>query len=95
MLTPAIEKMQRERANVARNIEWIKECSKEDEIDERMEMAESMYETETVEELEEASDMIEEMGEVDDTLESVAELDRIMESEEDITFDEMIGLVEL
>ena len=92
MLTNPIERIRIENAKFARNIEYIKETALDDQIDERVEAAESEYYPESIEEMEEAAAMVNRLPEDEDPVEESAEIDRILNAAENITFEEMIGL---
>ena len=94
MLKSSIDSLNESRAKFARNVEYLKETALDDMIDERTEMAESQFVGETMEELQEALEMVNDMTIDSDTevaLES-EEVQRILDAENNITFNEMIGL---
>lgn len=94
MLSGSLETIKMERAKFARDVEYQKEIAFDDYIDERTEIAESLINKETIEELQEAADMVNRLsGEVNMVAEN-AEIERIMNAESDLTFDEMIGIDE-
>lgn len=94
MLSGSLETIKRERAKFARDVEYLKEMAIDDVIDDRTEIAESLINKETIEELKEAADMVQKLsGEVNMVAEN-AEIDMIMNAESNITFDEMIGIEE-
>ena len=92
MMTKTFDDIRREKAKFARNVEYIRETSLDDIIDERVERAQSLFETESVEELEEAASLLNRI-EVDDELavESV-EVQRLLDADENITFNEMADI---
>ena len=92
MLTNPIESIRIENAKFARNIEYIKETALDDQIDERVEAAESDYAPESIEELEEAAAMVNRLPEDEDPVEESAEIDRILNATENITFEEMANI---
>ena len=92
MLTNPIESIRIENAKFARNIEYIKETALDDQIDERVEAAESEYTPESIEELEEAAAMVNKLPSDVDPIEESAEIDRILNAEENITFEEMVNI---
>lgn len=92
MLTNPIESIKLENAKFARDVEYIKETSLDDEIDDRIEVAESQYVGETIEEMEEAAAMVNKMPATESLVEESAEIDRIMNATENLTFEEMVGL---
>ena len=94
MLSGSLETIKRERAKFARDVEYLKEMAIDDVVDDRTEIAESLINKETIEELKEAADMVQKLsGEVNMVAEN-AEIDMIMNAESNITFDEMIGIEE-
>ena len=92
MLEKTYDYMRNQRARFARQVEYVKETAIDDVIDERIERAESMYETETIEELEEAVEMLNKLDIDDETIQESAEIERLLNAEENITFNEMIGI---
>ena len=92
MLTNPIESIRIENAKFARNIEYIKETALDDQIDERVEAAESEYYPESIEEMEEAAAMVNRLPEDEDPVEESAEIDRILSATENITFEEMANI---
>lgn len=92
MLTNSIQALREERAKFVRGVEYIKETAIDDMIDERIERAESEYVRESVDELEEAADMVKRLSPEEDLVAEAAELDRILTAEDNITFNEMIGI---
>ena len=92
MLTNPIESIRIENAKFARNIEYIKETALDDQIDERVEAAESEYYPESIEEMEEAAAMVNRLPEDEDPVEDSAEIDRILNATENITFEEMANI---
>ena len=92
MLTNPIESIRIENAKFARNIEYIKETALDDQIDERVEAAESEYYPESIEEMEEAAAMVNRLPEDEDPVEESAEIDRILNATENITFEEMANI---
>ena len=92
MLTNPIESIRIENAKFARNIEYIKETALDDQIDERVEAAESEYYPESIEEMEEAVAMVNRLPEDEDPVEESAEIDRILNATENITFEEMANI---
>ena len=92
MLTNPIESIRIENAKFARNIEYIKETALDDQIDERLELAESEYYPESIEEMEEAAAMVNRLPEDEDPVEESAEIDRILNATENITFEEMANI---
>ena len=92
MLTNPIESIRIENAKFARNIEYIKETALDDQIDERVEAAESEYYPESIEEMEGAAAMVNRLPEDEDPVEESAEIDRILNATENITFEEMANI---
>ena len=94
MLQSSINTLNENRAKFARDIEYLREMAIDDEVDERMEVAESTIVGETIEELQEALEMVNEMP-VDMTVEMALEseeVQRILDADDNITFNEMVGL---
>lgn len=92
MLTNPIESIKLENAKFARNVEYLKETAIDDVLDDRVEVAESQYVGESIEEMEEASHMVNKMPANENLVEESAEIDRIMNADDNITFEEMINL---
>ena len=92
MLTNPIESIRIENAKFARNVKYIKETALDDQIDERVEAAESDYAPESIEELEEAAAMVNRLPDIVDPIEESAEIDRILSATENITFEEMANI---
>ena len=92
MLTNPIESIKLENAKFARNVEYLKETALDDVLDDRVEVAESQYVGESIEEMEEAAQMVNKMPANENLVEESAEIDRIMNAEDNITFEEMINL---
>lgn len=92
MVANIYESIREERAKFARDTEYLKEAVIEDVIDERLEVAESMYVKESEEELQEAADLVKSISAEPDTVQESAEIERILNAEKNITFDEMAGI---
>lgn len=92
MIAGILDSIKLERAKYCRELEYVREMANEDEIADRMDAAESQYIKETADDYEEAFETAEEIPTDDSDAES-EELQRIMESAEDLTFDQMIGVV--
>ena len=92
MLEKTYDYMRNQRARFAHQVEYVKETAIDDTIDERIERAESMYKTETIEELEEAVGMLNKLDIDDETIQESAEIDRLLNAEDNVTFNEMIGI---
>ena len=92
MVANIIDEIRTERAKFARDTEYIRESVIEDIIDERTEVAESLYVRETAEELQEAADLVNTISGEPDMMQESAEVERILSAEENITFDEMAGI---
>ncbi len=97
MLGDIVDNLRVERAEFARDVEYLKEFTSEDKIDACIESAESLYFKETAEELKEAAEWADriKVETADDKIEDEEEVQRILEATEDITFDEMINLDEI
>lgn len=91
MLVTAIENMKHQRAEFAREIEYLKESVLDDEMDARLTVAEELYVRESVEDYEEAKKELDLISESEETQKN-AEIKRILNADHNITFDEMIGL---
>ena len=92
MFNNVIDSIRMERAKFARETEYIKETAADDIIDDRVEVAEQQYTRETMSELTEAADMLKNMPAEEDPVTEATELDCILNADNNITFDEMIGL---
>lgn len=92
MLTSTIDSIRKENAIFARDVEYIKETAIDDEIDERMESAENVFDRETIYELEEAASMVKRLPSDVDFVAESAEISRILNADSDITFEEMAGI---
>lgn len=94
MLKSSIDSLNESRAKFARNVEYLKETAIDDIVDERTEAAESTLVGETMEELNEALEMVNIMiVDSDDELALESEeIQRILDAEDNISFNEMIGL---
>lgn len=92
MLTQPIDEMRKNTAKFLRDVEYIKETALDDMLDERMEVTESIFESEKMEELIEAAEMVKKLSGEEDIVEESAEVERILNAEEDMTFEEMIGI---
>ena len=92
MLTNSIDSIREEKARFARDVEYIKETFLDDILDQRVEVAESLYVRETMDELEEAADMITKLSSEDDIIAESAEVNRILNADGDISFNEMVGI---
>ena len=93
MLTTTIDNINYNRAKRARELEYAKEAVNEMVIDERTEMAESIFMHETPEDLMEAVEFGKSLTE-DDAVAEATEIERILESDHDMSFEEMCGLDE-
>lgn len=94
MITNTIDSLTRARAERAREIEYLREIAKDDVIDNRLNIAESMYVRETTEDYLEAAELVDSISEDDSGLRDV-ELNRILNAKGDITFNEMAGIEDL
>lgn len=92
MLTNSIDAIREEKARFARDVEYIKETYLDDVLDQRVEVAESLYVRETMDELEEAADMISKLSSEDDIVAESVEVNRILNADGDISFNEMVGI---
>lgn len=92
MLNGVIDSIIKERATFIHEVEFIREMAKEDVIADRVEKAESQYVRETAEDLKEAKQMVLDMPA--DESQDEKEIAKICESTEDMTFDEMIGIID-
>ena len=91
MLISPLENMKRQRAEIAREIEYLKESVLDDELDDRLIVAEEQYVRESVKEYEEAKKELNLISESEDVSKN-KEIDRILNADHNLTFDEMIGL---
>ena len=91
MLISPLENMKHERAERAREIEYLKESVLDDELDSRLTVAEELYVRESVEDFEEAKEELSLISESEDVAKE-QEIERILNADHDLTFDEMIGL---
>ena len=90
MLDNAINSIRKERAALAREIEYMRESMEDDKLAEIMESVEgSDSKAELIEAAAYANSV--DVTEEETAIESV-EIDRILNADHDITFDEMIGL---
>ena len=90
MLDNAINSIRKERAALAREIEYMRESMEDDKLDAIMESVEgSDSKAELIEAAAYANSV--DVTEEETAIESV-EIDRILNADDDITFDEMIGL---
>jgi len=92
MITKTYDDIRKEKAKFARNVEYIRETSLDDMIDERVERAHSQYVRETIEELEEAANMVNRLEIEDEVAVESVEIQRLLDAEENITFNEMVGI---
>lgn len=97
MLATLVDNLRRTKAEFARDTEYLKESVLEEEVDDCMEIAESLYFSETAEEVKEAAEWADriKVDTAEDLKNDEEEIERILESTEDITFDEMINLDEI
>lgn len=91
MLVSPLDNIKRERAIIAREIEYLKESVLDDEMDERLTAAEELYVRESVEDYEEAKAELNLIGESEEVSKN-KEVDRIMNADHDLSFEEMIGI---
>lgn len=92
MLVSPIEDIRRANAEFARDVEYLKETALDDQLDDRIAIAESQFEAETIEELEEAVELVKRLPDEEDVVEEKAEVDRILSADKNLTFDEMAGI---
>ena len=92
MLVSPIEDIRRANAEFARDVEYLKETALDDQLDDRIAIAESQFEAETIEELEEALELVKRLPDEEDVVEEKAEVDRILSADKNLTFDEMVGI---
>lgn len=90
MLDNAINSIRKERAALAREIEYMRESMEDDKLDEIMESVEGSDSKAELIEAEAYANSVD-VTEEETAIESV-EIDRILNADHDITFDEMIGL---
>lgn len=88
MLTGILDSIRRERAEFIHELSFIKEMANEDIIADRVDVAESQYVRETLDDVKLANQMVSEMT-VDDK-EDEAEINYLLEATGDVTFDEMV-----
>lgn len=87
------DSIRRDNAVFARDLEYVKESISEDMIDDRLEVAENKFMGyESSDEIQEALNMVNKLSDEENVIEESAEIERILSSNEDITFDEMIGI---
>lgn len=92
MITKTFDEIRKERAKFARDVEYIRETAIDDVIDERVERAHSQYVNETIQELEEAAGLVNQLNVDDEVMAESVEIKRLLDAENNISFDEMIGL---
>ena len=93
MFKPIEDSIRRDNAIFARDLEYVKESISEDMIDDRLEVAENKFMGyESSDEIQEALNMVNKLSDEENVIEESAEIERILSSNEDITFDEMIGI---
>ncbi len=91
MLVSPLENMKRMRAEKAREIEFLKEAVLDDEMDDRLMVAEEQYVRESVEDYEEAKEELKTISESEEVAKA-QDIERILNADHDLTFEEMIGL---
>ena len=91
MLISPIENIKRQRAETAREIEYLKESVLDSEIDDRLTVAEEQYVRESVDEYLEAKEELSLISESEDNAKNI-EVERILNADHDLTFEEMIGI---
>lgn len=93
MLTGTLNKIREERASRIRDIEYIREMSADDAVDDRLFDIEMMTVRETGNIYAEATKVIDQIPVDEDFRQE--EIDRILNSDRRITFDEMIGVTDI
>ena len=93
MLKGIIDNVRRERAMFVRDVAYLKEMAEDDIISDRIEKAEGLFIKETAEDIKEAVDLVNYMPDEFEAEEN-AEIEKILNSEENMTFDQMIGITE-
>lgn len=91
MLISPLENMKHLRAEKAREIEYLKESVLDDEMDDRLTVAEELYVRESVEDFEEAKEELKSISESEEVSKE-NEINRILNADHDLTFEEMIGI---
>lgn len=94
MLTGTLNNIRRERAELARDIEYIREDAEASLVDDRLNYLERKigYDSEDYEDLLESANSINQIPKYDDF--SEAEVTRILESDHDLSFGEMTGVLD-
>lgn len=92
MITKTFDDIKKERAKFARDVEYIRETAIDDVLDERVERAHAQFERETIEELEEAATMLDRLNTDDEAMTESTEIQKLLDAEENITFNEMVGI---
>lgn len=92
MLTSTYDSIREQKAKFVRDVEYLKETSLDDMIDERVETAQSQFVRETIEELEEAASMVNRLSIDDEIAIESAEVQRLLDTETNISFNEMVGI---
>lgn len=94
MLSNTIESIQRENAKFARDVEYVKEITKDDMIDDRVFAAESavLLHNDSHKEMKEAAEYVNALSSEDDVIKENAEVERILNADHDLTFEEMAGI---
>ena len=88
MITGIIDSIKRERARVVHELSFVREMAKEDVIADRVNVAESQYVRETLDDIKNANDILLEMPE--DKVTDLAEIEYLLEATEDVDFNDMI-----
>jgi hypothetical protein len=93
-LTGTLNNLRMKRAQTLADIEYLRQMSIEDRMDDRFDAIEAKAFTESVDNeiLENASDIIDQIS-TDESF-RMEEVERILNSDTDMTFDEMIGVTE-
>lgn len=92
MLASIIDDMRTENAKFARDVEYLKETAADDVLDERVEMAESQYIRDDIDDMQEAAILVDKLDTGDEPVTEAAEVQKILSAEENLTFEEMAGI---
>ena len=90
MLTGTLNKIREERAALIRDVEYIREMSQEDSIDDRLFDLDMRTAAETDNIYAESAETIEQIS--TDTSFANEEINRILNSDHNLSFDEMLGI---
>lgn len=92
MISNVIDNLQHSRAEFACDMEYIKESSFEDAIDDRMSKVEDALVIESVADLKEGKELFESIDISDDDKIKEAEVNRILNATSNLSFNEMAGI---